>query len=117
MPEKKGVIFRHYSDVMPVSTSHGVGEKRVLASQTDIGMPITQIARTILHQGEQVARHTHLTMDEHFLFLKGSCVVTIGEETISCSDNDYLFVPAGMPHLLKILSNTELITIGVAYDK
>ena len=116
MPEKKEVICRHYRDVTPVSTSHGVGEKRVLASLADAGTPITQIARTILHQGEQVAQHTHQTMDEHFLFLKGSCVVTIGEDTISCSENDYLFVPAGMPHQLEILSNTDLITIGIAYD-
>lgn len=117
MLERKYYIIRHYGDLKPVTTSHGVGEKRIMASQADIGAPITQIARTILHKGEQVAQHSHHTMDEHFLFLKGICVVTIGDDTIRCSDKDYLFVPAGIPHQLDVLSKTELITIGVAYDK
>ena len=117
MLEGKDIIFRHYSDVKTATTSHGVGVKKILASEVDIGEPITQIARTILFKGEQVALHTHPTMDEHFLFLKGLCVVTVGDGIIRCSDDDYLFIPAGIPHQLDVLSETELITIGVAYDK
>lgn len=117
MPKTKEVLLRHTTDITAISTSHGVGVKRVLATNEDIGTPITQIARTVLRQGEIVANHTHPTMDEHFYFIKGTCIAVISDKEYSCSENDYLFVPAGISHQLKILSNMELITIGVAYDK
>lgn len=35
----KSVVFKHIGDIEPVSTSHGVGDKRVIATQAEVGKP------------------------------------------------------------------------------
>lgn len=75
MPKDRGVVWKHIGKLEPIATSHGVGEKRVIVSQAEIGKPVTQIARTLLRAGERVEKHMHPTMDEHFFFLEGECTV------------------------------------------
>ena len=45
-------MIRHLSDITPVSTSHAVGQKRVLLSCNESGCSLTQIAVTQLRVGE-----------------------------------------------------------------
>lgn len=40
------------SDILPQPTAHGVGQKRVLLSQAETDMDMTQIAVTTLRVGE-----------------------------------------------------------------
>ena len=107
------VLLRHICDIEPVATSHGVGEKRVIATQETVGKPVTQIARTKLFAGENVAEHVHPTMDEHFFFLSGECVVILDEVDKVCKADDYLFVPAGCKHQIDVTKETIMITIGI----
>ena len=113
MPEKIETLFRHICDITPVSTSHRVGEKRVIVTQETVGKPITQIARTKLNEGEHVEEHVHPTMDEHFFFLSGECAVVLEGTEYICRSDDYLFVPAGCNHRIEITKETVMITIGI----
>lgn len=114
--QNKNVLHKTISDIAPTLTGHGVGEKRVLLSQQDHLSPITQIAETYLKRGIIVEAHSHETMDEHFIFLQGKCMVIVDRESILCEDGQYLLVPAGINHQINVLIDTKLITIGVAKE-
>lgn len=114
--QNKKVLQKTISDIVPTLTGHGVGEKRVLLTQKEHISPITQIAQTHLQAGSDVESHTHETMDEHFIFLYGKCKVKIDKEIFFCEGGQYLFVPAGIIHQIEVLTDTELITIGVATE-
>ena len=113
MPKDNAVLHRHSAQIEFIPTSHGVGEKRIIATQADVGKPITQIARTLLHAGEHVAIHVHPTMDEHFFFLEGECHVTIDGNTYNCVADDSLFIPAGCNHQIDVVKDTLMLTIGI----
>ena len=116
MPSSKEFLLKHLTDIAPQSTSHGVGVKRIMSTSNEVGSPITQIAHTLLRKGEVVGEHLHPTMDEHFFFQSGECMVTIDKENIVCNANDYLFIPAGKAHKLEVFSDISLLTLGIAYD-
>ncbi len=112
--QKKRVLRKTISEIPAILTGHGVGEKRVLLSQNEHTSPITQIARTHLLIGSIVESHIHETMDEHFIFISGRCMVSYNGSDILCEGGQYLLVPAGVNHQINVLSDTELITVGVA---
>lgn len=115
MSDAQKVLWQHIGEILPVATSHGKGEKRVIAKGKDVGCGITQIAKTVLKAGEFIERHMHPTMVEHFFFLSGLCDVTIeGDSCCRCKRGDYLFIPAGCSHQISVNEETEMITIGIA---
>ena len=57
-------------EIIPVTTSHGCGTKRVLLAKEDTQTNLTQIAVTGLKQGERSEMHVHPTMEEVFLIRK-----------------------------------------------
>lgn len=97
-----------------ITTTHGVGEKRVLLNSQETSTPLTQIAVTRLKAGEMAKEHLHPTMEEFFLFQKGDAIMTVGEEQITCSSGDFISIPANTPHALKAITDIEIITIGCA---
>ena len=101
-------------DIFPISTTHGVGEKRVLLNSQETSTPLTQIAVTRLKAGEMAKEHLHPTMEEFFLFQKGDAIMTVGEEQITCSSGDFISIPANTLHALKAITDIEIITIGCA---
>ena len=101
-------------DIIPISTTHGVGEKRVLLNSQETSTPLTQIAVTRLKAGEMAKEHLHPTMEEFFLFQKGDAIMTVGEEQITCSSGDFISIPANTLHALKAITSHEIITIGCA---
>lgn len=113
MPDAQKVLWQHVGVILPVATSHGIGEKRVIAKGEDVGCGITQIAKTVLKAGEFVERHMHPTMVEHFFFLSGLCDVMIEGSSYPCKGGDYLFIPAGWCHQISVNEETEMITIGI----
>lgn len=113
MLDKKDVLLRHILEIIPVPTSHGIGEKRVIATQVDTGKPITQIARTRLKVGEEVEAHVHQTMDEHFFILNGECEIITDNIRHHCKADDYLYIPANCSHSIYVVTDTIMITIGI----
>ena len=116
MPKIGKVVWRHVGEISPIATSHGVGERRVIVSQAEIGRPVTQISRTILRYNEKVEKHVHPTMDEHFFFLDGECIVNVGECKYLCKGGDYLYVPANYNHEIKVNEETIMITVGIEHE-
>lgn len=113
MVDMKLVVYKQIQGIEPIATSHGVGEKRVIATQTEVGKPVTQISRTVLHAKERVEKHVHLTMDEHFFFLEGCCTVLVEDCVYLCKGGDYLLVPATFAHEVVVEEETTMITIGI----
>ena len=99
-------------DIIPISTTHNVGEKRVLLNSQETSTPLTQIAVTRLKAGEMAKEHLHPTMEEFFLFQKGDAIMTVGKEQITCSSGDFISIPANTLHSLKTITDIEIITIG-----
>ena len=114
MPKPNEFLLKHLMDVVPKSTSHGVGVKRVMATSNEVGTPITQVAHTLLRKGEVVEEHFHPTMDEHFFFLEGKCDVNNNGDSFLCKKGDYLYVPSEKSHKLTAIEDTIMLTIGVA---
>ena len=115
MPSKQ-VSLKTIAEIEPVLTGHGIGEKRVLLSQKEYSSPITQIAQTCLKAGDIVEGHSHPTMDEHFVFLRGNCEVIVEGQLLSCEGGQYLLMPAGCQHQIKVITDTVMLTVGVALD-
>ena len=97
-----------------ITTTHGVGQKRVLLNSQETSTPLTQIAVTRLKAGEMAKEHLHPTMEEFFLFQKGDAIITVGEEQLTCSSGDFISIPANTLHALKAITDIEIITIGCA---
>lgn len=57
-------------DIIPISTTHGIGEKRVLLNSQETSTPLTQIAVTRLKAGEAATEHLHPTMKNSSCFKK-----------------------------------------------
>ena len=101
-------------DIIPISTTHGIGEKRVLLNSQETSTPLTQIAVTRLKAGEAATEHPNPTMEEFFLLQKGDASMTVGKEQITCSSGDFISIPANTLHSLKAITDIEIITIGCA---
>ena len=114
MDDKKKVIWRRLCDILPEKTSHGVGEKKVITSDKNVKCGITQIAYSTLHIGDNIEKHYHPTMDEHFFFLSGICEVTVVGNRYLCSKGDYLFIPATFEHSVIVNKETDIITVGIS---
>lgn len=110
------VIIRNLCDIVPVSTMHGNGEKRVLIANNETSTLITQVAITELKKGENVEIHSHPTMEEYFIFLEGECDTVIENNKIKCLPGTFLKVPAKTQHSLRPTSNIRMITIGIATE-
>ena len=93
------------------------GEKRVLIGMDETDTDITQIAVTSLKAGECVAEHTHGTMEEMFLVLDGSVELNSDGEKTVCVKDDFIHIEAGIPHKLRALEDTRLLTVGCAVEK
>lgn len=112
----KKALVRYLGKIEAKPTSHNIGLKQVLFDSKDTDSAITQIALCNMKSGESVEYHVHQTMNEYYLFNKGNCILDVDGEEIDCHENMYVLVPAKAKHALKVISDSEFITIGVALD-
>lgn len=114
---KENPMIRSLRNIKPISTSHHVGEKRVLVSSEESGCNITQIAVTDLRAGEVSAAHVHADMQEAFFVLDGELEATLsdengGEHIELFHKDDFLYVDAGTSHELRAITDVRILTIG-----
>ena len=105
-------MIRKLSEIIPVITSHGVGQKRVLLSKEESGCSITQIAITELKAGEFASAHIHPDMQEAFYVLDGEIEITLNGIPSRCTKESFVYVDKGISHELKALTNCKFMTIG-----
>ena len=110
------IRIKHLAEIMPVTTSHHVGEKRVLTSKEETQSNITQMAVTKLKAGERAEKHAHPTMEEFFFFRKGKAVIVTEEGEWTCEAEDFVQVTAGTTHELRAVTDVEVMTIGCAIE-
>ena len=100
--------------IQPIPTSHNAGLKRVLLSAKESGCAITQIAVTDLKAGEVAAAHTHADMQEGFYVLSGVLDIVLEGATEHCLEEDFVWVPCGISHELRAITDVRVMTIGCA---
>ena len=108
------MTIKHLNDISAIPTSHGCGEKRVLASNEETVSAITQIAETVLHKGETAEAHTHETMEEFFYILDGEVKFLTLSGNVVCRKGDFVLLKPNELHGLVALSDTEMLSIGCA---
>lgn len=107
-------VIRFLSNTPVVPTSHNVGYKSVLLSKGETPSAVTQIAVSILKAGDRVEAHTHKTMDEHFFFIDGNGIISVGDLMTKCVTGLFVLVPAGDEHWIEARTDMTFLTIGVA---
>lgn len=103
---------RSLDAIIPIITSHAVGQKRVLLSKTEAGCDITQIAVTDLSAGEVALAHIHPDMQEGFFILSGDLDVMLNDELQHCHKDDFVYVESGVAHELRAITDVRVMTIG-----
>ena len=98
--------------IKAVSTSHDVGQKRVLLIANESGCSITQIAITDLRAGEVAKAHTHEDMQEGFDVLSGELDIVLDGEINHCKAEDFVYVTRGTSHELRAVTDVRVMTIG-----
>ena len=109
-------MIRHLADITPVTTSHGVGQKRVLLSSNESGCSLTQIAVTELKAGEIAAAHVHPDMQEGFYVLDGELEVYLDGKKTICSRDTFVYVEKCTSHEMRALTNSRIMTIGCVIE-
>ena len=109
-------MIRHLADITPVTTSHGVGQKRVLLSSNESGCSLTQIAVTELKAGEIAAAHVHPDMQEGFYVLDGELEVYLDGKKTICSRDIFVYVEKCTSHEMRALTNSRIMTIGCVIE-
>lgn len=108
------IIYRDIDNIESILTSHKIGEKKVLLSNSETASNVTQIAITNLFAGDRVERHVHLTMDEHYFVLSGEGIMTIDDECYKLDTGKFILVPAGCYHDLSVLSDLNILNFSVS---
>lgn len=109
-------MIRNLKDISPVSTSHGVGRKRVLLSSSESGCSLTQIAITELKKGEVASAHVHPDMQEAFYILNGEIEVVLDGQPATCAQDTFVYVDKCTSHELKANADSRIMTIGCVIE-
>ena len=87
--------------IEPLSVGEGTSKQVLISAEEG---PNFAMRRFIIEAGGFMPLHTNTVEHEQFC-LAGQAEVVLGEETIIVSKNDVVFIPAGVPHSYKTLSN------------
>lgn len=74
------------------------------------------LVKNVLRKGFEPPLHIHSREDESNYILEGEIIYTVGEDTIYAKAGDYVYLPKGVPHTFKLVTDTAstllLITPG-----
>lgn len=99
---------------MAESTSHAIGEKRILLNGSECESMLTQAAVGSLLEGEFVDNHVHPTMEEFYFFLKGEAKITINNVDHFCEKDTFIKIPKDSIHSLQAITAIDFIYWGIA---
>lgn len=105
-------MIRQLSEVIPVITSHGVGQKRILLSSIESGCSLTQIAVTELKAGEVATAHVHSDMQEAFFILEGELKAILDDKEEILHQETFVYVERCTNHEFMALADCRIMTIG-----
>ena len=109
-------MIRHLADIAPITTSHGVGQKRVLLSSNESGCSLTQIAVTELKADETAVAHVHPDMQEGFYVLDGDLEVDLDGKKTVCGKDTFVYVEKCTSHEMHALTDSRIMTVGCVIE-
>jgi quercetin dioxygenase-like cupin family protein len=62
------------------------------------------LMRIVVNRGAEPPAHTHSREDESYYIVNGNVRYTIGDEVITVSNGEYVYLPKGIPHKFELLS-------------
>ncbi len=95
--------LKHINDLPLEALSVGEKTSKQVLISAEEG-PNFAMRRFIIEAGGYMPLHTNSVEHEQFC-LAGKAEVVIGDETIIVTKNDVVFIPAGVPHSYKTISN------------
>jgi mannose-6-phosphate isomerase-like protein (cupin superfamily) len=94
-------------------TVHGTLSVNRIISLGQSKTKLQTFNRAVLPPGQSANAHTHNDCEELFYFLEGKGEVTVGEKTVSISENDVVVVDPGEEHEIKNGSSTDLVYLSI----
>jgi len=64
-----------------------------------------------VHPGGSAPLHVHHALDDSFFLLSGRLALRCGDETFAASAGDYVSMPKGVPHALRVIGEEEAVLI------
>jgi quercetin dioxygenase-like cupin family protein len=83
---------------------------RVSSDDTNNSLAVVDI---ISVPGSEPPRHIHQFEDELIFLKKGEAAIYIGDDMVEAKAGDIVFMPRGIPHHFKILSEKAMITLVI----
>ncbi len=116
MPEPD--LIKKLSELSPVLTAHGTGQKFVFRSNDQMSNASTQIAFGQFEPGEVCEEHVHSTMYEYFFFLEGKGTYLIDNVSYDLEEMCFLEIPPKKRHSLHADKGETLKFVywGIATD-
>lgn len=108
------MFFRYIKDLDFEKSSHLGIPKKVIFKGMEMCSSITQIAFTELKAGEVVEEHSHVSMEEIFIVLEGSCEFILNGISFFLEDEAVIKIEPNTIHEIKAISHSRLIYFGVA---
>ncbi len=105
---------KNISDIKFTSSSHSGHFRKVIFGGSEMASSLTQVAYTELEEGEIVAEHSHISMEEVFLVLDGECEFSLNGELHILTKGSVIKISPKTMHSLRAISNTRLYYFGVA---
>jgi mannose-1-phosphate guanylyltransferase/mannose-6-phosphate isomerase len=93
---------------LPARVSRPWGSYETVASG-----PGFQVKRIIVDPGERLSLQSHVHRSEHWVIVRGTAEVTVGEEVAILHENESTYIPAGTRHRLANPVEVELELIEV----
>ncbi len=99
---------------MVVKYQKGASDKRPWGTWEilDTGENYT-VKRIVVKPKQKLSLQSHNFRDEHWIVTQGTASVTLGEKTITASQNTPLFIPAKVKHRIENIAEKDLIFIEV----
>lgn len=101
-----------------INTPHG-SEIRPLMDRTTSSIEWCSLAEEVLPVGAKIGRHHHLLTEEVYYILRGSGMMTVGDETREVASGDAVFIPLRETHTLENTGQvpmTILLVCGPAHN-
>jgi len=87
---------------------------RVVLRSPDGAMPI--IIEHHVGAGGAAPLHMHRKLDDSFYMLAGTLALRCGDDTFVASSGDYVSLPMGVPHTLRVLGTDEVVMLHTHTD-
>ncbi len=106
-------LYKNLTLLNWVNTSHSGVFKKVCFLGEEFISNITQVAYTELKQGNEVNTHAHISMEEVFFLIEGTCEFKIQGESFLAQKQSIIRIPINQEHSLRAISNCKLFYFGV----